>query len=137
SRRWLRLEVALDPRRAREVVALRVDPRVIRDQEQVPGRERHAGASHMRATRPGAGELIRGRELADPDEVGLFEEPVLRARRGLPQRDGARLLPQRCARIDLPPAVEPGLAADPLRAVQLIAAAFVVERPGDAELPVE
>src|SRR5205807_7799966 len=82
-RRWrLRLEIALDPGRPGEVVALRVAARVVRHQEAVAGRERDAGSRRMGRARPDVGQLVSSREFAEPDEVRFLDVAVLRARGG-------------------------------------------------------
>ena len=57
----------------------------------------------------------------------------MRAGRRLTQRHHARLLPQRRVRIDQPAAIEPRLAPNALRAVELIEPALVIEQGDDAE----
>src|SRR3989441_4058333 len=123
-----RLEVAHDAGRSFEVVGLRVHPGPPRGFPEIPAGHREARAARAEGSRPALRQVVGRRGLAQADERGLLDEAPLRAGWRLPPRHGPGLLPQRGRGVDFPPAVEARLAADALRAVELVGAALVIEQ---------
>src|SRR5438552_2546625 len=131
------LEVAHDPGRGFEVVGLRVHPAPPRGLPKIPAGHRETGATRAEGLRPPLRQLVGRRGLAQPDERGLLDEAPLRARRRLSQRHRPRLLRQRGGGIDFTATVESRLAADALRAVELVEAALVIEQEVEPQPAVE
>src|SRR5712691_12632594 len=114
GRRRRRLEVADHAGGAFEIVRLRVDARERGALPEVAGGDREARARGPERPGPRIRQLVRRRRLPQPDKRCLLDEPPLRARRRLAQRDHTRLLPQRRVGVNETVAVEARLAADPL-----------------------
>src|SRR5712692_7730509 len=131
GRRRRRLEVAHHAGGAFEIVRLRVDTRERGALPEVTGGDREARARGPERPGPRRRQLVRRGGLSQPDKRRRLDEPPLRARRRLAQRDDPRLLPQRRIAVNETVAVQPRLAPDPLGAVELVVPTLVVEPPLD------
>src|SRR5712691_11619660 len=137
GRRGRRLEVAHHAGGAFEIVRLRVHARERGALPEVTGGDREARAGGPERPGPRRRQLVRRGGLSQPDKRRRLDEPPLRARRRLAQRDDPRLLPQRRIAVNETVAVQPRLAPDPLGAVELVVPTLVVEPPLDTQPLVE
>src|ERR1041384_1751656 len=131
------LEVALDADVVAEIAAFGVDAGVAGHDAQVSSRRRDADLVGGEIVGPLVRQVVGERQLAQPEQVGLLDVAVLGGAGVHPHRDGAGLLRERRSGVHVALAVEPVLAADPLGAVELVAAQLGVGQGPDLELLAE
>src|ERR1051326_1143704 len=131
------LEVALDADIVAEVAPLGIDAGVAGEHAQVPAGRRDADLAGREVMGPLVRQVVRHRQLAQAEQITLLDVPVLGSERIDAYRDRTGLIREGRRGVHIGPAVEPGLAADPLGAVELVAADLRVRQGADLELPPE
>src|ERR1043166_5715828 len=131
------LEVALHADVVAEVAPFGVNAGVSRQDAQIPPGRRDADLAGGEVMGRLVRQIVGGGYLAEPEQVGLLDVAELGVARVNPHGDGAGLLGERGGAIHVAPAVEPVLAADPLGAVELVAAELSVRQGADLKLPAE